>query len=187
MSPVDCVAASGNFCAEILELGPHADSAKVQSIGVPACLNRDVFVRNLVRVVTARDVKQLKFGIGQFKVLAAQRLRVLGTAVAVTNVGTFLEPLRVVQKRKQLDHRSVGSAFVGEAHSVLVNAAPVRQAVQSHPAHDLIVEDSRDERLPAEHHSFSCSNPRRFHSVETNACTDPFGWSLNDSRINRAW
>ncbi len=85
---------------EIIPFRPDSDPVKVQAIGVPASLNRNVAVGATIRVVLTGGDKQLKFEIGEMKVVLTEKAGPLRRPETVPVIAPFIDPAGIVKNRK---------------------------------------------------------------------------------------
>ncbi len=83
----------GRIGAEPIRMRNNPDSPKVQAVGVPAGLNRDVGMGSFVRVAGTGSMKEPELVVGQVDQTSPKVGGKLGGTRAMIRVGAFVEPL----------------------------------------------------------------------------------------------
>jgi hypothetical protein len=94
---------SANFCAKPRRIRCYADPSKVQTIGIPAGADRQIFVILFMRVPIDSGDQQIKFVVVKFDQVLAYGSGKQLCALPVPVITPVTKPTDVMEKRKVFD------------------------------------------------------------------------------------
>jgi hypothetical protein len=98
-------------------------------------------VATFSRVIAASPVEQREEMVIEFKDVAPQFPRELGSPRTVVGIGGLGQPAGIVQQRKQRHHFDIGTRFGRQSPAVFQHAGPMRNSMTTVYRQRVIVED----------------------------------------------
>jgi len=123
-----------------------ANPTKVEPVGVPAGLDRDVGMSPLVSVPGTSTVQEPELVVRQVEQQPPQIQGESGGTWTVIGVSTFVHPLGVVEDGEKLHDLDVGTGLLGKPKPVFENPGPVGDAVNAIPRKDILFEDGMEDQ-----------------------------------------
>jgi len=90
-------------------MGCHANSAEVQSVGIPASLDGDVGMRPLIRMASASSVKEFELLVGQVEFSPSKIGGKVSGPRPVARISGLIDSPAVVENGEELHDLDVGA------------------------------------------------------------------------------
>ena len=111
IGPLDGFGSFGGIGIEVVGAWRDPDSAEIEPVGIPACLDGHVGMAALVRVPCTGSTQELEFTIRELEDDSSELTSQLGGAGSVRRVVALIQALAVVQDREELDDLERGPGF----------------------------------------------------------------------------
>jgi hypothetical protein len=121
------------FGAEKLPIREDADTAKIQTIRIPASCHCDVPVVPPLAVPTAGFDQAIQLGGIQPEEGSAEIAGEVSRTLSVPGVKAVILTLRIMQEGEQLDDSRIGSTRPSQSQAIGSDPRPMRQAVDAEP------------------------------------------------------
>lgn len=144
VSPPDDLWPLCNLRAKVTWVRGDAHPTKVETIGVPAGLDRDIGMRPLVSVPRTRAVQQAKLVVRQVEQQPSHFQGEGGSSWTMFGVSTFVDSLGVVEDGEELHDLDAGSGLLGDPQPVFENPCRVRNPVIAIPRKDIRFKDAME-------------------------------------------
>ena len=90
-----------------------ANPSEVQTVGVPACLDRDVGMCPLMSMTCTGSVQEPECRIREVEHQPTQFRGVRGGTRPVLRIATLVDPLRIMEDGEELHHLGIGTGLLG--------------------------------------------------------------------------
>ena len=145
-------------CAKVFGVRRDTDASEVESVCVPAGLNRDITLGQSVAVCGASLGEQEHFLFSGLEKTSLQPTGQQGTPLAMAVIEVLVDAATVMEKRKQLDHMGVGACGLCQHQAIDTHPRPVGYAVVAMPV-DLQVGAQMGDQSPAVNMAHRLSSP----------------------------
>ena len=123
----------GSEGAQILGVRRDSDPSEVESVCVPAGLNRSITLGQSVAVCAASLCKQEHFMLRGLEKATLQLRCQQGAPLAMAVIGLLIDAATVTKKCERLDHMGVGPCGLCQHQAIDPHPRPVRYAVVAMP------------------------------------------------------
>lgn len=127
--------------AESAGMRGDSDAAEIESIGIPAGLDRGISLGKSVSMRPASFVEQLEAIIIEMHKRTPERPSKIPSPLSVAVIDLFIHPPRIVEKREERHHFGIGAVCLSDAQTVLHHPRPVCDSVMSAMRQAVFLED----------------------------------------------
>ena len=149
--PFENLGRLGGFRAEPFPIHADGDPTQIQTISIPASLDRDIGLGLAIGMTGTGFVEKLEFVVGKNEPLITQDQGKVAATFTMPRIGAIAHTAGIVEDSEKLHDFDIGLGLSGQPKTVLQNSRPVADTVGTMPGQKIVLENPVNKGFEIEH------------------------------------